>query len=566
MKKLKMIRNTTNISKLQIKRWKFSPTLPNVFMNGIIFTKIVKGKSTKSKSHQSKLKKIFENTYGLPEVTFKKKANATIAKKAIKVAVVFSGGQAPGGHNVIAGIFDGLKKVNKKNILIGYLGGPTGILENKFKIISKNVLKKYRNTGGFDLIQSGRAKIETYEQFGLIKKNFLKNKIDALVIVGGDDSNTNAAMIAEYVIKEKLNKCIVGIPKTIDGDLKNKYIETSFGFDTATKIYSELVGNICKDVNSSQKHWHFIRLMGRSASHVALEVGFKTQPNIVLIGEEVLAKNMTLFKIIENITDIIVKRSEAGKDFGVVLVPEGLIEFIPEIKKLTSALNDVLHKNSNIISKFYSLEEKKNFIYNKIPNKLSDLMISLPLNIASQLISDRDPHGNINVSQIETEKLLIEMVYRKLFYLKKKNKYKGKFSPISHFFGYEGRCGAPSNFDANYTYALGYSATTLVLNKLTGYLSYVKNLTRPPKQWKCGGIPLTAMMSMEKRNNKNKPVIQKTLVNLNGNVFKKFIKNRNKWAIGENYISPGPIQYFGPSDITDITTKTLQYECFENNY
>jgi pyrophosphate--fructose-6-phosphate 1-phosphotransferase len=549
-----------NVSELQIERRKFEPVLPDILKNGATSVKPVKGKITQSIADQSEIKEIFKNIYGLPEITFKKGTNNIVAGKAVKVAVVFSGGQAPGGHNVIAGLFDGLKIANSKNILIGYLGGPSGILENKYKVVSEKLLREYRNTGGFDFIQSGRTKIETTEQFCLAKNNLLKSNVDALIVVGGDDSNTNAAMIAEYLKKENLNKCVVGVPKTIDGDLKNKYIEASFGFDTATKIYSELVGNICRDVNSAQKYWHFVRLMGRSASHIALEVGFKTQPNIVLIGEEILENKMRIVKIIENIVDIIVKRSQVGKNFGVVLVPEGLIEFIPEMKKLISALNDALSENAAAVAEISSSLGKKEFICTKLPVKLSNLMRSLPSGIASQLMLDRDPHGNVQVSLIETEKLLIEMVCKKLSELKKENKYEGKFSAITHFFGYEGRCGIPSNFDANYTYVLGYNAAVLALNGLTGYLSSVRNLARPPKQWECGGIPLTMMMNIERRCGKEKPVIQKALVDLNGRPFKEFVKNRDKWALSESYVFPGPIQYFGPADVTDMTTITLKYE------
>ncbi|MDR1784300.1 MAG: diphosphate--fructose-6-phosphate 1-phosphotransferase [Endomicrobium sp.] len=555
-----MYKESTCISKLQIERRKFKPVLPDILKKGVSFIKPVKGKATNSAVNQDDLRGIFKNTYGLPEITFKKGVNKDITKKSLKVAVVLSGGQAPGGHNVIAGLFDGLKKTNEKNVLIGYLGGPSGILENRYKLISEKMLCNYRNTGGFDFIQSGRTKIETPEQFCLTKDNLSNSKVDALVIVGGDDSNTNAAMIAEYMRKENLNKFIVGVPKTIDGDLKNKYIETSFGFDTATKIYSELVGNICRDANSSRKYWHFVRLMGRSASHVTLEVGFKTQPNIVLIGEEILANKMTLAEIVESIVSVVVKRAQDGKNFGVVLVPEGLIEFIYEIKKLISNLNDVLAENTEIIARFNSIEEKKEFIYAKLPKEHSDLMKSFPVEIASQFMLDRDPHGNVQVSLIETEKLLVEMVQKRLLELEKVHKYECKFSAITHFFGYEGRCGIPSNFDANYTYALGYNAAMLILNGLTGYLSSVRNLVRPPKYWECGGVPLTMMMNIEKRHGSDKPVIQKALVDLNGKPFKKFMKSRDKWAVSESYVFPGPIQYFGPSELTDMITRTLQYE------
>lgn len=555
-----MSKESTCVSKLQIERGKFKPVLPDILKKDISFIKPVKGKVTNSNVDQDNLRKIFKNTYGFPKITFRKGVNKDITKKPIKVAVVLSGGQAPGGHNVIAGLFDGLKKANKKNILIGYLGGPSGILENRYKLISEKMLCNYRNTGGFDFIQSGRTKIETPEQFCLTKDSLISSQVDALVIVGGDDSNTNAAMIAEYMRKENLNKCVVGVPKTIDGDLKNKYIEISFGFDTATKIYSELVGNICRDVNSSRKYWHFVRLMGRSASHITLEVGFKTQPNVVLIGEEILANKMTLAEVVESIVNVIVKRAQDGKNFGVILIPEGLIEFIYGIKKLISNISDILVENSEIVAKFHSFEEKKEFIYTKLSTKHSDLIKSLPLEIASQLMLDRDPHGNVIVSLIETEKLLVEMIQKRLLELEKVNKYKGKFSAITHFFGYEGRCGIPSNFDANYTYALGYNAAVLVLNEFTGYLSSVRNLVKPPKYWECGGIPLTMMMDIEKRHGKDKPVIRKALVDLNGKPFKKFVKNRDKWAISENYVFPGPVQYFGPSELTDMITKTLQFE------
>ncbi|MDR2427054.1 MAG: diphosphate--fructose-6-phosphate 1-phosphotransferase [Endomicrobium sp.] len=558
--------SSKNVSELQIERCKFKPILPEVLKAGPVFVKPKKGKPTKSVANQSKIKNIFKNTYGLPEVTFTKGTNFGIGKKTVKAAVVLSGGQAPGGHNVIAGLFDGLKKANKSNVLIGYLGGPSGILENRYKVISEKVLLDYRNTGGFDFIQSGRTKIETPQQFCTAKDNILKNKIDALVVVGGDDSNTNAALIAEYVHNENVKDiCVVGVPKTIDGDLKNDYIETSFGFDTATKIYAELVGNICRDVNSAQKYWHFVRLMGRSASHITIEVGFKTQPNIVLVGEEILAKKMTLEKVVDGISDIIVKRANLGKNFGVVLIPEGLIEFIPEMKELISSLNDVLAQNASALCEISSIEAKKDFIFKKLPKKLSDLMKSLPAGIASQLMLDRDPHGNVQVSLIETEKLLIEMVHKKLSELKKSGKYAGKFSAITHFFGYEGRCGIPSNFDANYTYALGYNAAALVLNGMSGYLSSVRNLTKPSKEWICGGIPLTMMMNIERRHGHDKPVIQKALVNLKGRPFKELAKNRNKWAVAESYIFPGPIQYFGPATVTDMTTKTLRYEQSERN-
>ncbi|MBQ3834406.1 MAG: diphosphate--fructose-6-phosphate 1-phosphotransferase [Elusimicrobia bacterium] len=548
------------ISELHKERLNFQPVLPNVLKKGIANVKPVLGKATKSVADFDKIKAIFEKTYGMPVVSFQAGKNAVVSKKAIKVGVVLSGGQAPGGHNVIFGLFEGLKNANKKNKLIGFLGGPSGILDNKTMEITDKVIANYKNTGGFDMIQSGRTKIETQEQFEQAKKTILKNKMNALVFIGGDDSNTNAALLAEYLKKENTGVCVIGVPKTIDGDLKNEHIEASFGFDTATKIYAELVGNIERDVNSARKYWHFIRLMGRSASHITLEVGFKVQPNVVLIGEEVLAKKMTLGQIVDDLAKLVVKRSEMGKNYGVVLVPEGLIEFIPEMKALIAELNDLLAENEAQVAKLNSVDEKIAFISKKLPKNLASLLNSLPKNIAAQLMLDRDPHGNVQVSLIETEKLLIEMVSKKLKDLKKAGKFKGKFSTINHFFGYEGRCGIPSNFDANYTYALGYNAAALVLNNMSGYLSSVKNLVAKPSDWKCGGIPLTMMMNIEKRKGKEKPVIQKALVNLNGKPFKAFAKVRKDWALKDMYMFPGAIQFFGPSSVTDITTKTLQYE------
>jgi len=549
-----------NLSELQIERLKYKPELPLILRNKPTAIIPKMGKPTEAVSDGAIIKKMFPNTYGKPIVTFTKGKNKINLKKPIKVGVVLSGGQAPGGHNVIAGLFDGLKKANPKNKLFGFLGGPSGILEGKMKEITKSLVDEYRNTGGFDMIKSGRTKIETDEQFAQAKKTLKENGFDALVVVGGDDSNTNAALLADYFIGQAEKICVIGVPKTIDGDLKNEHIETSFGFDTATKIYAELVGNICRDVNSAQKYWHFVRLMGRSASHITLEVGLKTQPNIVLIGEEVKENNMTLAQVVDSIVDVIVKRSEMKKNFGVCLVPEGLIEFIPEMKQLISALNDVMGHNEEELNKMSSVVDKKNFVYTKLPENLANLMKSLPDSIESQLLIDRDPHGNVQVSQIETEKLLISMVDKKLRDLKKQGKYNGKFSAISHFFGYEGRCGAPSNFDTNYCYALGFNAALLSLNGLTGYISSVRKLVKKPSLWECGGIPITMMMNIERRKGKEKPVIQKALVDLKGNPYKTLLKNREQWALNENYIFPGPIQYFGPSHIVDMPTKTLELE------
>ena len=476
------------------------------------------------------------------------------------MGVVLSGGQAPGGHNVIGGLLDGLKKANSKNKLFGFFGGPSGIVDNKLVEITPALMKDYRNTGGFDLIQSGRTKIETAEQLAAAKNNLLKNKMDALVVVGGDDSNTNACVIAEYLKQQGVAISVIGVPKTIDGDLKNEHIETSFGFDTATKIYAELVGNIERDMNSARKYWHFVRLMGRSASHITLEVAFKTHPNAVLIGEEVLAKKMTLGQVVNNLADLIAKRAKAGKNYGIVLVPEGLIEFIPEMKELISALNDGLADYEKELAKLPTIAAKKDFILGKLPKKLADLMKSLPAGISSQLMLDRDPHGNVQVSLIETEKLLVEMIKARLTELKKQGKYTGKFAAITHFFGYEGRCGVPSTFDANYTYALGYNAAVLALNKCTGYLSSVKSLTKKPTDWVVGGVPLTMMMNIERRKGKEKPVIKKALVELKGKPFAYLSKVRQSWATDDLFVFPGPIQFFGPAVVTDITTVTLQLE------
>jgi len=547
-------------SPLQQHRAKFQPVLPAILKKGPAFVKPKLGKPTKSVADQATVKKIFPNTYGLPAVTFVKGNNAALCKKAVRVGVVLSGGQAPGGHNVIGGLLDGLKKANSKNKLFGFLGGPSGIVDNKLMEITPDLMKDYRNTGGFDLIQSGRTKIETDEQLAAAKNNLIKNKLDALVVVGGDDSNTNACVIAEYLKQQGVDISVIGVPKTIDGDLKNEHIEASFGFDTATKIYAELVGNIERDMNSARKYWHFVRLMGRSASHITLEVGLKTHPNVVLIGEEVLAKKMTLGQVVKNLVDLIVKRAKAGKNYGIVLVPEGLIEFIPEMKELISALNDTLADNEAALTKLNTPADKKEFILTKLPKKLADLMRSLPDAIARQLMLDRDPHGNVQVSLIETEKLLVEMIKKELAALKKAGKYTGKFSTITHFFGYEGRCGVPSTFDANYTYALGYNAAVLALNKCSGYLSSVRQLTRKAQDWQVGGVPLTMMMNIERRKGKEKPVIKKALVELKGEPFKYLAKNRAVWAEKDEFIFPGPIQFFGPAEVTDITTYTLMLE------
>jgi pyrophosphate--fructose-6-phosphate 1-phosphotransferase len=548
------------LSELQQLRLKYKPVLPAILKAPFSSIKPKFGAPSSAISDPDKLKRIFKNIFGKPMVTFGKGKNSSYNKKSIKVGVVLSGGQAAGGHNVIAGLFDGLKKANKKNKLYGFLGGPSGIIDAKMKEITAALMDEYRNTGGFDMIKSGRTKIETPEQFNKSKNTVVNNNLDALVVVGGDDSNTNAALLAEYFQAEKVPVQVIGVPKTIDGDLKNDMIETSFGFDTATKIYSEMVGNICRDVNSATKYWHFIRLMGRSASHITLEVGFQTQPNITLIGEEVLAKKMTLAQVVDSIVETVLERADKGKNFGVCLVPEGLIEFIPEIKELIKVLNDLLATHEQQLKALEQIRAKKDYVYKILEPGLADLMRSLPEAIESQLILDRDPHGNVMVSQIETEKLLVEMVEKKLRSMKKEGSYKGKFAAITHFFGYEGRCGFPTNFDTNYCYALGYNAVVLIANGLTGYMSSVRNLTKAPAQWLAGGVPLTMMMNIERRKGEDKAVIQKALVELDGKPFKAFAAMRRELALNDNYLFPGPIQYFGPDQVVDATTKTLRYE------
>jgi pyrophosphate--fructose-6-phosphate 1-phosphotransferase len=548
------------LSELQKLRLEFKPVLPSILRAGFSSIKPKTGKPTSSVADAEKLEGIFEHNFGKPVITFTKGKNSFVNKKPLKVGVVLSGGQAAGGHNVIAGLFDALKKHNKKNKLIGFLGGPSGIIDGKMMEITDKIIDSYRNTGGFDIIQSGRTKIETPEQFEKSKNTIISNKIEALVMVGGDDSNTNGALLAEYFSKENAPVQVIGVPKTIDGDLKNDMVETSFGFDTATKIYAELVGNICRDVNSARKYWHFIRLMGRSASHITLEVAFQTQPNIALIGEEVLERKMTLSQVVDTIVETILERADEGKNFGVCLVPEGLIEFIPEIKELIKKLNDLLATHEQQLRAIEQIHLKKDYVYKILEPRLADLMKSLPAAIESQLILDRDPHGNVMVSQIETEKLLVEMVEKKLRDMKKEGAFKGKFAAITHFFGYEGRCGFPTNFDSNYCYALGYNAVVLIANGLTGYMSSVRGLTKPPANWIAGGVPLTMMMNIERRKGEDKPVIQKALVELSGKPFMAWSAMRKKLAVEDNYLFPGPIQYYGPDAIVDATTKTLQYE------
>ena len=550
----------TNLSPLQIERLKYQPKLPASLANGINHLVSQEGSATESVANQEEIKALFKNTYGKPTVTFQTSTDANHSEVR-NVGVILSGGQAPGGHNVIAGLYDALKQANSANNLYGFLGGPSGIIEGKYVEFNDEFINDYRNTGGFDIIGSGRTKLETEEQFKSALEVCKKLNISAVVIIGGDDSNTNAALLAEWFVANNAGIQVIGCPKTIDGDLKNEQIEISFGFDTATKTYGELIGNIERDANSAKKYWHFVKIMGRSASHVALEAALQTQPNITLISEEVEQKKMSLSSIIDYMTDIVVKRSEMGKNFGIAVIPEGLIEFVPELKTMIANLNDImptLEKDSKYTSG--SDAEKIAIIENTLSSENASVFKSLPALIKSQLLMDRDPHGNVQVSKIETEKLLISMIEEKLAGLKKEGKFSGKFSTQSHFFGYEGRCAFPSNFDADYCYSLGFNAFALINFGLTGYLSSVRNLTEPANDWVAGGVPLTMMMNMERRHGEMKPVIKKALVELDGPVFKKLEANREDWALNDRYLFPGAIQYFGPSSVCDITTVTLQLE------
>ena len=549
------------LSPLQIERLKYQPKLPACLALGINSLELVEGSATQSVRDQEQIQNLFKNTYGKPVVTFKNSISMTTSD-ARNVGVILSGGQAPGGHNVIAGLYDALKQANSSNKLYGFLGGPSGIIDGKYVEFTDEFIDQYRNTGGFDIIGSGRTKLETEEQFQKSLEVCKKLNISAVVIIGGDDSNTNAALLAEWFVKNNAGIQVIGCPKTIDGDLKNDQIEISFGFDTATKTYAELIGNIQRDANSAKKYWHFIKIMGRSASHVALEAALQTQPNITLISEEVEEKKMSLEQIVNYITNIIVKRADVGKNFGIAIIPEGLIEFIPEMKSMISNLNDImasLETDPDFVNAT-TIREKFDIVENRLDPQNAKVYNSLPALIKGQLLADRDPHGNVQVSKIETEKLLIEMISTRLDELKSQGEYIGKFSPQSHFFGYEGRCAFPSNFDADYCYSLGFNAFALINFGMTGYLSSVRNLTQPADQWIAGGIPLTMMMNMEKRHGEMKPVIQKALVKLDGPVFKELEGNREDWAMNDRYLFPGAVQYFGPSSVCDITTCTLQLE------
>ena len=547
-----------DISALQKERAKYLPKLPESLKGAV---KLSEGEKTESVADKDEIKKIFPHTYGMPVLTFEKGVEQN-SQKPLNVGVILSGGQAPGGHNVISGIFDGIKNINQKSKLYGFLGGPSGLVDHKYIELTEFVIDKYRNTGGFDIIGSGRTKLEETQQFDKGLEIAKELELNALVIIGGDDSNTNASVLAEYYIEKNAGVQVIGCPKTIDGDLKNELIEASFGFDTATKVYSELIGNIERDANSAKKYWHFIKLMGRSASHIGLECALQTQPNIALISEEIAAKKQTLGEIVREIADIIANRAADGDNFGVALIPEGLIEFIPEMKILISELNDLLADGASSGKEIRKLKkaERRKWVASRLTDDSSSLFSSLPVGIANQLTLDRDPHGNVQVSLIETERLLGEMVKALLFDMQKRGEYNGKFSTQYHFFGYEGRCAAPSNFDADYCYSLGYTAALLISEGKTGYMASVRNLTAPAKEWIAGGVPVTMMMNLEKRHGSFKPVIQKALVDLNGAPFRYFASMRDEWALSERYVYPGPIQYFGPPEVCDQPTETLKFE------
>lgn len=541
-------------SALQKERAAYKPKLPKALQGAV---KVVEGAPTQSVDNQEEIKKLFPNTYGMPLVEFVTAENAL--QKEMNVGVILSGGQAPGGHNVISGLFDEIKKLNPNNRLYGFLMGPSGLVDHKYIEITEELIADYRNTGGFDLIGSGRTKLEKVEQFEKGLEVIRELNIKAVVIIGGDDSNTNACVLAEYYAAKNYGVQVIGCPKTIDGDLKNEQIETSFGFDTATKTYSEVIGNIERDCNSARKYWHFIKLMGRSASHIALECALQTQPNICLISEEIEAKDLTLNDIVEQIASTVAYRASQGNNFGVVLIPEGLIEFIPAIGRLIQELNDLLAAHGQDY-KDLDKDAQREYILSHLNEANKATFETLPEGVARQLSLDRDPHGNVQVSLIETEKLISEMVGAKLDQWAKEGKYNGKFSALHHFFGYEGRCAAPSNFDADYCYALGASAAQLIANGKTGYMAIVKNTTAGTEEWKAGGVPITMMMNMEKRNGEMKPVIRKALVDLNGKPFKAFAAQRDQWAKETCYVYPGPIQYWGPASVCDLPTKTLALE------
>ncbi len=546
------------ISPLQAARKAYSPKLPAALRNGASVN-VVKGNPLPAFADTEKIAQLFPTTSNMPDLTFTAGTGAKL-DKPVNVGVILSGGQAPGGHNVIAGIYDGIKSLNPESRLFGFKGGPSGLVDNEYVEIDDAFMDAYRNTGGFDMIGSGRTKLELPEQFDKGAINAQALGISAIVIIGGDDSNTNACLLAEYYKAKNIPIQVVGCPKTIDGDLKNSFIETSFGFDTASKVYSEVIGNIARDANSAKKYWHFIKLMGRSASHITLECILKTHVNLALISEEVEAKKQTLSEIVDSIAKMVAARAANKENFGVLLIPEGLIEFIPEMKILIAELNDALAKNAEAFAQITENAEKLAFVTGLLTPASAAVFASLPDAMRLQLSMDRDPHGNVQVSQIETEKLLAELVKNRLAEMKKAGEFTGKFSALTHFFGYEGRCSAPSNFDADYCYSLGYNAAAIIGSGATAYMSYVSNLVKPAADWKAGAVPLTAMMNVEHRHGADKPVIRKALVELDGKPFLAYAAKREEWAVKTSFVYPGPIQYFGPSEVCDITTETLRIE------
>ena len=548
------------LSPLQKARYHYVPKLPGMLRNGIDEICVKEGAETSSVADQEKIKELFPNTYGKKEITFQKGQNTSVAKKQV-VGVILSGGQAPGGHNVVCGLYDALKATNKENVLLGFKNGPAGLIEDNFIVFEDDYIDQFRNTGGFDIIGSGRTKLETEAQFEVAAEVCKKHGITAVVIIGGDDSNTNAAVLAEYFAAHNTGVQVIGCPKTIDGDLKNDDIECSFGFDTATKTYSELIGNIQRDCNSAKKYWHFIKVMGRSASHVALECALQTQPNICLISEEVATKKMSLSQIANYIADSVEKRAAKGMNFGVAIIPEGVVEFVPEFSTLIHEINELLAgSKADAFNALASWKEKYEFIEKGLSKESMSVFALLPEGIQQQLFLERDPHGNVQVSLIESEKLFSALVKDVLEERKQAGTYKGKFGALHHFFGYEGRCAFPSNFDADYCYSLGYNAFMLIQYGYTGYLSKVSNLSKPAEEWVAGGMPITKMMNIERRHGEDKPVIRKALVELEGKPFKYFEENRDTWAVETAYTYPGAIQYYGPTEVCDLTTRTLALE------
>ena len=549
-----------NISSLQTARYAYAPKLPGMLRNGIADICVCEGAETQSVADQDKIKALFPNTYGKKEITFQKGQNTSEAKKQV-VGVILSGGQAPGGHNVICGLYDALKATNPENVLYGFKNGPIGLIEDNYLIFDDAYINEYRNTGGFDIIGSGRTKLETQEQFAIVAEVCKKHGITALVIIGGDDSNTNAAVLAEYFAANNCGVQVIGCPKTIDGDLKNEDIECSFGFDTATKTYAEIIGNIERDANSAKKYWHFVKVMGRSASHVALECALKTQPNICLISEEVSEKKMSLSALADYIADSVEKRAANGENFGVAIIPEGVVEFVPEFSVLIHEINELLAgSKADAFNELPSWADKYAFIEAGLTKESMEVFALLPQAIQQQLFLERDPHGNVQVSLIESEKLFSALVADKLAARKAAGTYTGKFNPLHHFLGYEGRCAFPSNFDADYCYSLGYNAFMLIQYGYNGYLSKVSNLSSPAAEWVAGGMPITKMMNVERRHGEDKPVIRKALVELDGAPFKFFEAHREEWAVKTAYVYPGAIQYYGPTEVCDITTETLKLE------